>query len=130
VIGGTSEREYTSGLHLALVPLPGSIQRVVSARDLPILLYGPVMGSGGRIVRSSGLIDAVEHLSGNAMSPPDCIIGIMNSDTIGSKVSRDVGHSDLVGEFTDPGHWAVVSWGCHRPVEKSSIPPWHQENSV
>ncbi|KAF8551008.1 hypothetical protein OG21DRAFT_1524750 [Imleria badia] len=46
------------------------------------------MGSGGRVVRSSGVIDAVEHLSGNAMSPPDCIIGIMNGDTIGSKASR------------------------------------------
>ncbi|KAF8546484.1 hypothetical protein OG21DRAFT_1491164 [Imleria badia] len=45
------------------------------------------MGSGGRIARSSGLIDAVEHLLGNATSPPNCIIGVMNSDAIGGKAT-------------------------------------------
>ncbi|KAF8551902.1 hypothetical protein OG21DRAFT_1524149 [Imleria badia] len=126
---GDLQQGYSSGLHFTLIPLLSMVERVVGVGNLPVLSYRPIMSSGGGVSKPSRLVNSIYHFPDNRASPPDHIIRIMDGDAIGSKISCNVGHDNLVGEFTNPGHRAILEGNCCCTVQQSSVLPRYQEES-
>ena len=70
-----------------------------------------IYGICGGVTKSSGILNSDDHFLDGSLGPDDCIVGIMNSDTIDSNVCHNVGHGGLVVELANSGHQAIFEWG-------------------
>ena len=88
-----------------------TVQRVIGACDFELLPDWFVYGACGGVTKPSGILNLDDHLSGGSLGPDDCIVSIVNSDTIGSDICHNVGHGGLVVELATSGHQAIFEWG-------------------
>ena len=80
------------------------VQRVIGACN-PELPPDPdqfIYSTCGGVAKLSGILNSDNHLLGSSSGPDDCIVGIMNSDTIGSNVCCYVSQQTCIEgqEFT------------------------------
>ena len=104
------------------------VQGIIGARDLQLLSDRLVDGTCGGVAKPSRVLNLDDHFLGSGLSPDDCIVGVVNSDAIGSNVCCNVSHGGLVFELADPGHWAIFEQGYCCPLEeRSTLSRYHQE---